>query len=238
MRRRTFALSLICLIFFISPLFSGNFVNISDVRPPFFILKIPAGYNQINKSGIIYSETGIEVGEFRILDISGNKVLCECIDHSTDVNNGCYIKVGSDPGTIQKPKRKPIRNEPEKRTADQSEIIKVRGIRFVEKKNGIFITENPVPASMVPDISFSGINNFMKKIENRYDKKCKVNYLEADEIKEYFVQREEKIMIGVKNGLLVIVSFSGSGIRENRVSEKILSQLKYEIYIPLKLKRL
>ncbi|MCK4890485.1 MAG: hypothetical protein KAS97_11190, partial [Candidatus Aminicenantes bacterium] len=89
-----------------------------------------------------------------------------------------------------------------------------------------------------PDISFSGINNFMKKIENRYDKKCKVNYLEADEIKEYFVQREEKIMIGVKNGLLVIVSFSGSGIRENRVSEKILSQLKYEIYIPLKLKRL
>ncbi len=238
MRRRTFAFSLICLIFFISSLFSGNFVNISDVRPPFFILKIPAGYSRINKSGIIYSETGIEVGEFRILDISGNTALCECIDHSTDVNNGCYIKVDTDPGTIQKPKRKPIINEPEKRTADQSEIIKIRGIRFVEQKNGIFITENPVPASMVPDISLIGINNFMKKIENRYGKKCKVNYLETDEIKEFFVQREEMIMLGVKNGLLFIIFFSDSGFRENRVSEKIISQLKYEIYIPIKLKRL
>ncbi|MCK4888957.1 MAG: hypothetical protein KAS97_03440 [Candidatus Aminicenantes bacterium] len=192
----------------------------------------------MNKSVIIYSKTGIEVGKFKILDISGDKALCECLDHSADVDNECYVKVGGNPGTIKKLKRNPIINEPEKRTAGKSGIIKVRGIRFVEQKNGVFITENPVPASMVPDISFSGIINFMKKIETRYGEKCKVNYLETGEIKEYFILREEMIMLGVKSGTPVIVSFSNSGFRENRVSEKIISKLKYEIYIPLKLKRL
>jgi len=213
-------------------------VKISDVRPPFFLLDIPENYNWKNKSGVIYSKGGIEVGKFKILDVSGNKALCECIDHSADLNNRCYIEVGHDPGTIQKPEEQSAIKMPGGESLVRSEIIKIRGIRFVKQKNEIFITENPVPVSMVPDISFSGIDNFMEKIEAGYGKKCKVNYFGSDEIKEYFIQEEEMIMLGVKNGSPVIVLFSGAGFRVNRVSEKILSKLKYEIYIPLKLERL
>lgn len=238
MYRRIFPFSLICLIFLVSSLFPENLVKISDVRPPFFVLKIPENSGQLSKGGIIYSKMGVEVGKFKILDISGNKILCECLDHSADVNIGCYIEVGKGPGTIRKLKNPPITTKSLTKSFIPTGIIKIRGIRFVEKKSGIFITENPVPASMVPDISFSGIDSFMEKIESKYGKKCEINYLQAGEIKKYFIQREEMIMLGIRNGLPVIVSFSDSEFRENRVSEKILSKLKYEIYIPLKLKRL
>ncbi len=238
MPRRNFAFSIIFLILFVSSLLSENFLNISDVRPPFFILEITENCGKVNRSGMIYSKTGVKVGKFTILERSGNRILCKCLDHSAGMNDGCYIKVGSDPGKIQKLKNLPIINRSEQVVSGSSEKINVRGIMFTEQKNGVFITENPVPVSMVPNISFKGIDSFMKKIESRYGEKCIVSYLETGEIEECFFKREERIMLGLKNNVPVIVSFSGSVSRVNPVSEKIVNKLKYEIYIPLKLRRL
>lgn len=229
---------IICLIFLISPLLSENQINISGVRPPFFILKISEGYIQVKASRGIYSKEGIEVAKFKILDTKGEESLCECLDNFKNLNNKCFIKVKRVPGKVEKIEKKISKSESMNNMRALSGTLKIRGIRFIELKKGIFITENPVPASMVPKLSFSGIDEFMRRIENGCGESCNVNYLDTDEIKKYLIPGEEKIMLGLKNGEPVLIFFSESEFRENPVSEKIISKLKYKIYIPLKLKRM
>lgn len=238
MFKKNVVLFISCLIFLISPQFSENRINISGVRPPFFILKISEGYMQVKANRKIYSEAGIEVAKFIILNTRGEELLCKCLDDFVNLNSKCFIKVKSVSGKEEKTEKKISKSEPGKNMRDLAGLIRIRGIRFIELKKGVFITENPVPASMVPRLSFSGIDDFMRRIENGCGEGCNVNYLDTDEIKKYFTSGEEKIMLGLKSGEPVLVFFSESELRENPVSEKIISKLKYEIYIPLKLKRL
>lgn len=238
MIKRIVTLFIICLIFLFSPLFSGNHIKISGIRPPFFILKIPEGYRQIEKNRRIFSGAGIEVGKFKILDTKGKELLCECIDNFSNLNNKCFVKVKDVPGKVEKTKFFFSKPELKGDMKDQTGAINIRGIRFIELEKGLFITENPVPASMVPKLSFSGIEEFMMRIKNGCGEGFNVDYLDTGEIKKYLTPGVEKIILGLKRGDPVLVFFSESEFRENPVSEKMISKLKYKIFIPIKLKRL
>jgi len=211
-------------------------LEVSGIRPPFFIVEFSPEHLRLTKNKTVFSAEGIELGRFRIVDISGDRVLCKCDGDQSDLKKMCYVNVVEISEKQKGKTSKPAFPEPQDRKIFLPEIIKVQGIRFIERSEGLFITENPIPASIVKDLSFTGIENFMKKIGNEYGN-SEVGYLNISEMKKYLKPEIGVMMLGVRDGLPVIVFPADAGSAVNPVSKKILTKLKYEIYIPLKLKR-
>ncbi len=226
MIRKTVFTSVIFFVFLFMIIFPDRILKLSDVRPPFFVLKIPTAETKVEDNRVIYSQNGIEVAEYNLLGITGAEVLCKCKKISVEIDDNCYVKL-----------KIPLLKKKEKsKSVFVAEVIKVRGIRFDKSENGGFVTGNPVPLSIIPELSFKGIENFIKKIGKEYKKKCRVGLLSPNEIRKNIVAGGEKTLIAERDGLPVLIFYSVSGLRENPVSEKILKRLKYEVFIPLKLK--
>ncbi|MEN8223175.1 MAG: hypothetical protein ABFR36_07935 [Acidobacteriota bacterium] len=227
MYQKTVFFSVIFIVFLTSTLFPVKKIMLSEVRPPFFILSIPGDKDKIDNNRVIYSGNGNRVAEYELLETSGTWFLCKCKEISARINNGCYVKIRAGiPVTKKKAKKREI---------FVKESVKIRGIRFNKHKKGIFITGKPVPLSIIPELSFSGIKDFRKRIGKEHKKKCRVDFLSPGEIKRYMNVEEEKVLLAEREGIPVLIFCSSSGERENPVSEKILKKLKYEVFLPLKL---
>jgi len=216
-------------------LLSETKIVVTDVRPPFFILRITSDYLLSEKDRFIYSEKGNRVAEYIIINTSEDEVLCKYLNDKGEVNDRCYAKLKMISGELSAPDNKKtlLKTYEKKKMVHGS--IRVRGIMFIERDNGVYFTENPVPASMIPGISYDGINEFLKKIADKCDLHCTVKYLTKSEIKKYSLLGKNGMMLGFESGSYFLLYSSGSEFRENPVSEKILLLLKYRIFIPLKL---
>lgn len=227
MYQKTVLTAVIFIIFLTSTLFPVNKIKLSGVRPPFFILKILNDKIKVDNNRAVYSENGNKISEYELLESSGTKSLCRCKEFSAEIDNNCYVKVTADV--------RPLLKEVERERGPLKKIIKIRGITFSYQQNRLFITGNPIPLSIVPELSIQGIENFIKKMENEYKNKCRVDLLSPVEINRCIYIEKAGILLGEKDGNPVLIFYSGSGRRENPVSEKILARLKYEVFLPLKL---
>ena len=227
MYQKTVLISVIFIVFLTSTLFPVSTIKLSGVRPPFFILKILNDEIKVDNNRVIYSENGNKISEYELLESSGTESLCRCKEFSAEIDNNCYVKVMTDVF--------PLLKEGKRERVPIKKIIKIRGIAFNHQQNRLFITGNPVPLSIVPELSIQGLENFIKKMENEYKKKCRVDLLSPDEINRCINIEKAGILLGEKDGNPVLIFYSGSGRRENPVSEKILARLKYEVFLPLKL---
>ena len=226
MPRKTVFTSVIFFVFLFPTLFPNKILKLSDVRPPFFILKIPTAEARVDDNRVIYSKNGVKVAKYNLLEITGTEVLCKCKKISVEIDSNYYVK-------LKEPLLKKIVKS---KNGFVAEVIKVRGIKFNKSENGSFVTGNPVPLSIIPELSFKGIEDFMKKIGKENKKRCRVGLLSPEEIRKNISTGEEKVLLAGRDGLPVLIFYSRYGLRENPVSEKILKRLKYEVFIPLKLK--
>ena len=227
MYQKTVLITVILIFFFTTILFPANKINLSGVRPPFFILKMVNDNIELDTKRVIYSESGNAISEYELLEISGNESLCRCNKFSVEIDDNCYVKVSADV--------LPLKKEKKKERVPLKRFIKIRGITFRHQHRKLFITGNPVPLSIVPVLSIQGIEGFIKKMENEHTKKCRIELLSPDEINRYIDIKKVGILLGGKDGKPVLIFCTGSGRRENAVSEKILTRLRYEVFLPLKL---
>ncbi len=217
-------------------LFSDTKVYLTGVRPPFFLIHINPDYSLSKNDRYIYSPTGKRMAEYVVLNTSGDEVLCKYLDNGNKLSDICYVNSKMIPEKLVLQKNKTVHLKDLKKEKIVPMYIRVRGIMFVKRDKGIYFTENPVPASMIPNITYNGIDNFMKKIAAGCDPSCTVKYLTKAEIEKYSLLGGKDVMLlGVESGSHFLIYFSESKLRKNPVSEKILMRLKYRIFIPLKL---
>ncbi len=227
MYQKTVFISVIFMFIFTAFLFTANTLKLSGVRPPFFILKIVDGKAEADNNRVIYSENGNKIAEYVLVGVSGAESLCRCTEFSAEIDNNCYVKIRSN---ILPVERDRLRNN-----TFTAKVIKIKGITFNRYRNGIFVTVNPVPLSIVPELSIKGIGKFMEKIGTEYKKKCRVDLLSPNEISKYVNIEKSGILLAGKRGDPVLIFYSRSTRRENPVSNKILTRLKYEVFLPMKL---
>ena len=225
MYQKSVFISAIFILLLTSTLFPVNRIKLSGIRPPFFILKRHNDNVKVDNNRVIYSENGNKVSEYELLEISGTESLCRCKEFSAKIDDNCYVKVREN--VI------PLKKKEKRERGPLKKIIKIRGINFSHQQNRLYITGNPVPLSIVPELSIRGIEAFIKKTENEYKKKCRIELLSPDEINRYI--KKGGTLLGEKDGEVVLILNFDLERRENPVSEKILTRLKYEVFLPLKL---
>ena len=225
MSRRPVFILFFLFVFLLAYIYPEKFLNLSDVRPPFFILKIPSSGSGVENSKIVYSKDGEQIATYSLLGITGSEFLCRCNNVAAEIDAGCYVK-------LKKPvQKKKVRKE----SKTVPETFKLRGITFRKSESGNYFTRNPVPLSIIPELSFQGIKVFMDKVGREFGGKCRVGLLSPEEIEKSIFIKGETTLLSGRNGSPVLLFRSGSKLRENPVSEKILEKLKYEVFVPLKL---
>jgi len=204
----------------------SEILHLSGIRPPFFLLQVNDPEERIAEPYVIYRANGTPAGEYDLLESSGTVLLCRCRDLSVDIGPGCYVNIHPAPVSFRKVSaKKKVRTKEE---------IRLRGIRFRRVEGGMYLTLNPVPLSIVRTVSREGVEGFVSRIGESGAVKFRVSLLSPEETVQSLEGSGRGPFLARRDGALVLVFIEPPENRENRVSEKIMKKLKYEVFIPLK----
>lgn len=175
---------------------------------------------------VIYRANGIPAGKYDLLESAGEVWLCRSRDLSLDIGTGCYVKVNPAPAP---PKKALVKKAPR-----GNEEIRLRGIRFRRVDGSIYVTLNPVPLSIVRPVSMAGVEGFVSRIGGASAGKFRVSLLSPEETLKFLGGGRRRTFLSLREGSPVLVFVEPPDSRENRVTDKIMMRLKYEVFIPLK----
>jgi len=223
---KAFLISILVSVLLCSTPMPSEILHLSGIRPPFFLLKIKAPGSKFEKGNVIYRDNGLPAGNYELLDSSGGVFLCRCRDLSLDIDSGCYVKVENP--TVP-PKKSPV-----KMNSRESEVIRLRGIRFRRMARGVYVTLNPVPLSIIPEMSMGGVDRFANRIMDACSGDFRISLLSPEETVKFLQGARKRAFLALRDGSPVLVFVDPPDIRENRVSDKIMMRLKYNLFIPLK----
>ena len=171
------------------------------------------------------------MGKFSVKNRVEDLLLCRLQNNSSNINNECYVKV-----RIIKELRKKFKPKGETvNSKERFDGIKIEGLRFRRISSFKFITEKPICANKIDNISFKGIYDFLENLRSIHKQNYKIELMTIFDVKRYVKIDSSRIFLGTSEGRVVMLYNENGKIAHGFITESTIKKFRNNIFFHLML---